>query len=110
MSKRDTLIQARARYAINTLRDVIAETSERKLSQDPATGVRALSSLAHQHSVLPYDEREVLLKRSVAQLVILDLNRVIAATDTEQAAQAYIALTHTMIRLARTLIKEDDVQ
>ena len=86
---------------------MISETSERKLSQDPTVGFRALSSLAHQHSVLPYDEREVLLKRSVAQLVSLDLNRVIAARDTDEAAQAYIALTHTVIRLARALIKEE---
>ena len=110
MSKPNTLTRVHTRNAMHSLRDVISETSERKLSQDPIAGFRALSSLDHQHSALPYDEREVLLKRSVAQLVILDLNRVIAATDTEQAAQAYIALTHTMIRLARTLIKEDDVQ
>ena len=93
--------------SFHTLRDVISEVSERSLSQDPTTGLRALSSLAHQPSALPYDESEVLLKRSVAQLVTLDLNRVIAATDTDEASQAYIALTHTVIRLARALIKEE---
>jgi hypothetical protein len=89
-----------------TLKDTIDDISEREISRDPTVGIKAISSLADQLQALNYDEDEVLLKRSVAQLVALDLKRVIAATNTDEASRAYIDLTHTVIRLARALIKE----
>ena len=53
-----------------------------------------------------YTESEAQLKRSMVQLCLLDLKRLEEAKTPESAARAYFLLSHTMIRLARTLITE----
>ena len=85
------------------LKEAIEPISERELMYRPSSGVRAISTLL---GPIEYDERETLLKRSVIQLINLDLQAIDAALSPTQAAQAYLAANHTWIRLARVLIKE----
>ena len=53
-----------------------------------------------------YTESEAQLKRSMVQLCLLDLERLVEANTPESAARAYFLLSRTMIRLARALITE----
>tara|TARA_Y100001937_G_scaffold118786_1_gene173601 strand:+ start:304 stop:612 length:309 start_codon:yes stop_codon:yes gene_type:complete len=93
--------------ALTAIKNVILPITERELSKTPEAGLKALLSLNNITEFDHYDTSEMRLKNSVIQLVLLDLERVQSAKNPIDASVAYLALSRSMIRLARTLIIED---
>ena len=94
------------KISVELLQGEIEKISERDLAKTPAAALRAFSRLARYQSRDENIESEAQPKSLMIQLVALDLKRIEEAKTPESAARAYFMLSHTMIRLARTLITE----
>ena len=100
------------RDPLGLLQSTVEEISEQE--KPSATELRGREEISEQEKPSAtelrgrdeYTESEAQLKRSMVQLCLLDLERLVEANTPESAARAYFLLSRTMIRLARALITE----